>query len=138
MTVPLQPVPAQVQTMNLSSQRVRIAVRERHRYDTLPSADSAVRSVVPVRAADGSVSVYDPGADVVRVKLPALYMDVSVSDAVVVAGVLCRNWVRVVRGRYLGLAGDFAFWDTQGSADPLSAGLGSRWLLFYVQPSELA
>ena len=66
-----------------------------------------------------------------------LFMDVSVNDAPIVQGVICQHWNRIVRSAYLGFVGDFAFWDTQGSADPTFNGLGSRYLLYYLEKSDL-
>ena len=60
-----------------------------------------------------------------------LYMDVALSGAPLLVGVLCRDRSRIVRGAYLGLAGDMYFVDTEGEADPQYAGLGTRWVLVY-------
>jgi hypothetical protein len=54
-----------------------------------------------------------------------------------VQGVICQNWNRIIRSAYLGFVGDFAFWDTQGSNDPTFGGFGSRFLLFYLEKSDL-
>lgn len=53
-------------------------------------------------------------------------------------GVKCENGNRLVRYAYLGLVGDFFFVDTQGDTDPVYAGLGSRYLLVYLEASDLA
>jgi hypothetical protein len=66
-----------------------------------------------------------------------LFMDVSVNDAPIVQGVICQHWNRIVRSAYLGFVGDFAFWDTQGKFDPTFSGLGSRYLLYYLEKSDL-
>ena len=72
-----------------------------------------------------------------RTRFYGLFMDVSVNDAPIVQGVICQNWNRIVRSAYLGFIGDFAFWDTQGSTDPAFDGLGSRYLLYYLEKSDL-
>jgi hypothetical protein len=72
-----------------------------------------------------------------RTRWFGLFMDVSVNDAPIVQGVICQNWNRIIRSAYLGFIGDFAFWDTQGSVDPTFSGLGSRYLLFYLEKSDL-
>jgi hypothetical protein len=66
-----------------------------------------------------------------------LFMDVRVGNSLVVAGVICENKNRIVRSLYLGFAGDFIFVDTQGSADPIYTGLGSRFILVYLEASDL-
>ena len=38
---------------------------------------------------------------------------------------------------YWGFEGDFLFIDTQGDADPVYTGLGTRWQLVYFDPSDL-
>jgi hypothetical protein len=67
-----------------------------------------------------------------------LFLELSVNDEPVIAGVICQNRNRIVRSAYLGFSGDLAFDDTQGTADPVYTGLGSRFLLLYFPASELA
>lgn len=66
-----------------------------------------------------------------------LFMDVYVGAALVVAGVVCENLNRIVRSIYLGFTGDFVFFDTQGTDDPVYTGLGARFLLVYLEESDL-
>jgi hypothetical protein len=67
-----------------------------------------------------------------------LYVDVFVGPNAIIQGVVAKNLNRIVRSGYLGFSGDFAFWDTQGSDDPVYTGLGSRWQLVWITPTELA
>lgn len=66
-----------------------------------------------------------------------LFMNVYVSNTLVVAGVICQNLNRIVRDLYLNFQGDLAFLDSQGDADPVYTGLGSRFSLGYLEPDEL-
>jgi hypothetical protein len=66
-----------------------------------------------------------------------LFMNLYVSGTLIIAGVFCQNLNRIVRDLYLGFSGDLAFFDTQGSSDPVFTGLGSRFLLVYLAPSDL-
>ncbi len=66
-----------------------------------------------------------------------LYLDLLVNGSPIVQGVLCLNKVLIVRELYLGFIGDLVFADTQGESDPDYTGLGSRFVLMYVYPSEL-
>ena len=66
-----------------------------------------------------------------------LYIDLYVSDKLIVAGALCMCGVKVVRNAYLGFVGDLLFVDTQGSSDPSSPGLGTRYQLTYATPAEV-
>jgi hypothetical protein len=75
---------------------------------------------------------------VIYTRSTGLYADVYVNDEVVVAGSLCVNAVPIVRDAYLGLAGDLFFYDTQGVTDPATPGLGSRYILMYLEAAELA
>ncbi len=70
-------------------------------------------------------------------KFDVLYIDVYVNNNPVILGVQCQNGNRIIRSAYLGFLGDLAFVDTQGSADPSYTGLGSRWLLEYLDPADL-
>lgn len=61
-----------------------------------------------------------------------LFVNVYANDVLVIGGVIARNLTRVVRSTYLGFAGDFFFYDTQGELDPYYDGLGSRYVLLYT------
>lgn len=66
-------------------------------------------------------------------KSTGLYLDLYVASQLVLAGVLCRDRVYLVRQAYLGFVGDLVFVDTQGAEDPQYTGLGARWQLRYVE-----
>ena len=66
-----------------------------------------------------------------------LFVDVLLNNAPVINGVIAQNLNRIVRSLYLGLVGDFVFVDTQGDEDPVYTGLGSRFLLVYLEESDL-
>lgn len=66
-----------------------------------------------------------------------LFLTLSVGLEPIINSVLCLNLVRIVRDAYLGFLGDLVFVDTQGSSDPVYTGLGSRWQLIYLSPTDL-
>jgi hypothetical protein len=66
-----------------------------------------------------------------------LFIDVIVNGAPILSGALCLNQVRVIRDKYLGFIGDLAFFDTQGVNDPDYTGLGGRYVLLYLEASDL-
>jgi hypothetical protein len=66
-----------------------------------------------------------------------LYVDLLVNDAQIIGGVVAQNLNVIVRDAYLGFVGDLAFADTQGDDDPVYTGLGSRFILVYLFPSDL-
>lgn len=70
-------------------------------------------------------------------KRSGLYMDVFVNNTMIIGGVICENLNRIIRSLYLGFAGDFMFLDNEGQNDPDYTGLGSRYTLSYLLPSEL-
>ena len=70
--------------------------------------------------------------------IQSMFCDVYVNGAQIIGGVICENLNRIVRDVYLGLIGDFVFFDTQGTNDPISPGLGSRFLLYYLTTSDLS
>jgi len=70
-------------------------------------------------------------------KFYELTMDVLVNGELIIGGVACWNLNRIVRSKYLGFVGDFAFFDTQGEDDPDWPGLGTQFLLMYFAPDEV-
>ena len=60
-----------------------------------------------------------------------MFVDVFLNGALIIGGVWARNMTQIVRGVYLGFAGDLYFFDTQGVSDPSYDGLGSRYVLLY-------
>lgn len=69
-----------------------------------------------------------------------LFMDLYVGNSLIVTGVICENLNRIVRSLYLGFSGDLCFFDTQGGSDPqdpIYTGLGARYQLVYLTPSDL-
>jgi hypothetical protein len=71
-------------------------------------------------------------------KFFGLFMDIYVNNALIIGGVLCENLNAIVRSLYLGFEGDFTWLDNQGATDPAYTGLGSRYSLIYLEPSDLA
>jgi hypothetical protein len=67
-----------------------------------------------------------------------LFCDVLVNGSAIITGVICLNLTRIVRNAYLGFSGDFVFYDTQGTDDPIYTGIGSRFQLVYLEASDLA
>lgn len=74
----------------------------------------------------------------VYAKSAGLYIDVLVNNALIIGGVICQDLNRIVRDVYLGFIGDLIFFDTQGASDPTYSGLGGRFVLLYLDPSEVA
>lgn len=83
---------------------------------------------------NSAVAANDPTGNL---PLQVLYMDVYVGTALIIGAVACQNLNRIVRDLYLGFIGDFVFNDTQGSSDPTSPGLGSRYQLIYLEIADL-
>lgn len=66
-----------------------------------------------------------------------LYFDLLLNDAYIVRTRICRDRQRLlIDAKYRGFKGDFAFVDTQGTEDPQYAGLGSRYVLYYLAENE--
>lgn len=77
-----------------------------------------------------SINVYQNGY--------GLFCDLFVNNAQIVGGVICEDRNLIVRDAYLGFIGDLSFFDTQGTNDPVSPGLGSRYWLCYLDTFDLA
>ena len=67
-----------------------------------------------------------------------MFLTLAVNNSIIVAGVICENLNRMVRDAYLGFSGDLFFVDSQGDSDPFFTGLGDRFALMYVDPTEVA
>lgn len=52
-------------------------------------------------------------------------------------GVPCLYGNKMVRYSYLGFVGDLVFLDNVGQQDPFWEGLGSRYILYYIEENEL-
>ena len=66
-----------------------------------------------------------------------LYFTLYVAGQLVIGGVVCENLNLLIRGLYFGFQGDFSFYDTQGTSDPSSPGLGARYQLCYLSLADL-
>lgn len=73
----------------------------------------------------------------VRQKWTGLFVDIYVNDVLLLAGCIGRNLKLMFMNGYLGFVGDLTFVDTQGASDPNYGGLGSRYQLVYLLPSEI-
>jgi len=70
-------------------------------------------------------------------KSTGLYLDLLVSNSPIILSTICLDRVRLVREAYIGFTGDLTFADTQGTSDPVYTGLGSRFVLLYLEASDL-
>lgn len=74
---------------------------------------------------------------VLRTMTTGLYCDLYIGTTLIIGGVICENLNRIVRNRYLGFIGDILFLDQQGTDDPSSPGMGTRFILVYLEASDL-
>ncbi len=66
-----------------------------------------------------------------------VYLTLTLPTGSVLNGMICRDRVILVREAYLGFIGDLAFIDLQGLDDPTWTGLGTRFILVYLDPTEV-
>lgn len=71
-------------------------------------------------------------------KSTGVFLDLYVSNTMLLAGVICLNYVRIVRDPYLGFPGDLSWYDMQGASDPTYEGIGDRYQLAYLSAAEVA
>ena len=94
--------------------------------------------VIPIVATESQVLTVQLGDQPCRIaiyqKSTGLYLDLFVNDVAIVTGRLCENNTLCVRAAYLGFAGDLIFNDTNGDSDPTYDGLGSRFVLLWIEP----
>lgn len=92
---------------------------------------------IPIAATPNQAFSITLGGQQCRITLrqltTGLYINLTVSGVPVISTMLCRDRVRLVRDAYRGFLGNLAFVDTQGVSDPEYSGLGSRYVLAYVQ-----
>lgn len=97
--------------------------------------------VVPLQAVPSQVVTVTLAGQACRIAVAqrrtGLYVDLYVSDAAIITGVIAQDANRIVRDAYLGFTGDLAFFDTLGSQDPDYTGLGGRYFLAYLETSDL-
>jgi hypothetical protein len=97
--------------------------------------------IVPLQAIPNQVVNVTLGGQSCQISVyqlsTGLYCDMYASNAPVIAGVICQNINRIVRDAYLGFVGDLVFIDMQGDSDPDYSGLGARFLLAYLETSDL-
>jgi hypothetical protein len=70
-----------------------------------------------------------------------LFIDLYVNNALVIGGVVALNATLIVRDEYLGFIGDLCFFDMQSAGipqDPVYTEIGTRFLLAYIEASELS
>ncbi|EAS3168161.1 phage baseplate plug family protein [Citrobacter freundii] len=66
-----------------------------------------------------------------------MYMDLTVNGNPIMQGVPCLYGNKMVGYSYLGFKGDLVFIDNEGQKDPYWEGLGSRYIFYYIEESEL-
>jgi hypothetical protein len=70
--------------------------------------------------------------------ITSLFCDLYINNTLIIGGVICQNLNKIVRDLYLGFIGDIVFFDTQGVNDPSSPGLGTRYVLLYLEAADLS
>lgn len=66
-------------------------------------------------------------------KSTGLFFDISVNGLAIRTGILCLNLVNLIDEDYLGFVGKIRLNDTQGQNDPEISGLGTRYVLQYLE-----
>ncbi len=99
---------------------------------TIPLSDSAnQRLAITLGGQACEINLYTAGSY-------GMFCDIYVSGVLLIGGVVCQNLNRLVREAWLGFTGDLVFQDSQGADDPSSPGLGTRFLLWYLEAADVA
>ncbi len=72
----------------------------------------------------------------IYVKNQCMFLDAAVNGSTVAYAIQAVNLVHLVPTAYLGFTGILTFYDTQGTSDPVYTGLGSRWVLLYLDQAD--
>lgn len=70
-------------------------------------------------------------------KSTGLFIDLNADGTQILQTQICLDRVFLSRYSYLGFKGNLFFYDSQGEADPVYTGLGTRYLLAYFDQSEI-
>jgi hypothetical protein len=70
-------------------------------------------------------------------KSTGLYFDLVLNNVPIVTARLCLDRKLIIRYKYLGFIGDFAFIDQKGLTNPAYQGLNSQYLLYYFEQGDL-
>lgn len=70
-------------------------------------------------------------------KSTGVFLDLYVSNSPIITATICLDSVLLVREAYLGFIGDLAMVDLQGNNDPDYTGFGTRYVLVYVEATDL-
>jgi hypothetical protein len=132
--IPLQAVPSQTLNVTLGGQSCTLNVYQK-----------GIKGVAaPLLTESGLILLTESGQEIFAtppayVLGHALYLDLFLNGALLLSGVICRNGTAIVRNTYFGFVGDLAFYDTQGSTDPVFTGLGNggRYILAYLSPGDI-
>ena len=73
----------------------------------------------------------------IYVKNQCMFFDLSVNGTQIAYAVQCSNLVSLVPTAYLGFTGWLVFFDTQGTDNPIYTGLGTRWILLFLDQEDL-
>lgn len=71
-------------------------------------------------------------------KPQGVFVDINADGVDISVGTIARDAVPLISREYAGFSGNLVFIDTQGSADPVYDGLGSRYSLVYLTAEEYA
>lgn len=79
-----------------------------------------------------------PAQIAVRLIGTSLYFSLQNAAVPIVTTRICRNRQRLLLdSQYQPFVGDFFFQDTQGDTDPQYLGLDTRYVLYYMEASDL-
>jgi hypothetical protein len=98
--------------------------------------------IIPLQAVPSQAVTVNLGGQNCQVnvyqKSTGLFCDLYVNNVLIIGGVICQNLNRIVRSAYLGFTGDLFFADQHGTDDPEYTGIGSRFLLYYLEAGDVA
>jgi hypothetical protein len=97
--------------------------------------------LVPLQAVPSQIIAVTLGTQLCQLnvyqKSTGLFIDVYVAGQLILGGAICQDRNRIMRSSYLGLNGDLVFIDQEGTDDPFYTGIGSRYLLFFLNNNDL-
>lgn len=101
--------------------------------------------IIPIKPVAAQALIVSLGQQITQISLYqkgtgsyyALYCDIYLGNTLLVGGVICLDRTRIIRNQYFGFVGDLGFADQHGTQDPDYTGLGTRYLLYYLEAADI-
>jgi hypothetical protein len=96
--------------------------------------------LIPLKPVANQTTTTMLNGQVVRVAVremnTGVYLTAWLDNVVIQSAILCVDRARMMDSNYDVFVGGFMFRDSQGTSNPESGGIGTRWNLYYLEAGE--